>query len=311
MADIFGAFSKGYSEGRNNKRQRQQDEVDNLVKYAQLAESGYKVRQQPSGRLFGGSQMVLEQDPSFQSLKSLQRQKLADDLEMNNYKLNAMRKSFGGGANATPAGQSSQEDWVMSPDGRFVANPNKPKPLNELDLLKKAALEKKQAEAEAADQTKEENLINSANENLLAIQEAKKGKKYFGMMGKLPSSMAPSTYLQGEYGQRKNWENNINKVTSGQVLEVMNKMKAASKTGATGFGALNEKELAILQGASTALSRDLAPEDAMRYLNDIETMQKRVLARGRKFGQVAQQKVSDPNDFSAMSDDELRRLAGV
>lgn len=288
MASALSGLREGIWKLAEQKRQRPEQELDQAVKYAQLAESGYNVRQEPKRGMFGRSQMVLEQNPNFQSLKELQRQKLQNDLEMGNYKLQNARRYFGGvdqGSGQTFGGGSTQEDFVMSPDGRFVANPNKVKPLNELQKAQLADRERKASEAQAANDVKEESLINTANENLRAIEESKKGLKYFGPLGKMPSVPV----ITGDYSKRKNWENNINKVLSGKVLEVMNEMKRASKTGATGFGALNEKELAILQGASTALSRDLAPKDALRYLNEIETMQRRVLSRGgKKFGQQPQ-----------------------
>lgn len=293
MPSPLSGIRESFRNYQNVKRDKESRQIDDLVKYAQLADAGYIVRQTPKKGFFGRSQMTLDRDPQYSSIKDLQRQKLQNDLEMGSYKLQNARRYFGA-SSGQPQGVSgnSQEDFVMAPDGRFVPNPSKPKPLNALQEAKLAESKRKQAEAEAANQAKEESLINAANENLLAIKEAKKGRNFFGLLGNLPSQVAPSTIMSlgGKYGKRKNWENNINKVLSGKVLEVMNQMKAASKTGATGFGALNEKELAILQGASTALSRDLAPDDAMRYLNEIETMQRRVLARGgKKFGQKAPQ----------------------
>ena len=67
MANLFSGLASGYSDARNRKRQEQEGQIDQAVKYAQLAESGYNVRQQPKGGMFGGSQMVLERDPSFGS----------------------------------------------------------------------------------------------------------------------------------------------------------------------------------------------------------------------------------------------------
>ena len=58
----------------------------------------------------------------------------------------------------------------------------------------------------------------------------------------------------------------------------MSEMKRVSKTGATGFGQLSEKELAVLQNASTALSSDLSPEDALELLDEMERIQKKFLS---------------------------------
>ena len=57
----------------------------------------------------------------------------------------------------------------------------------------------------------------------------------------------------------------------------MSEMKSASKTGATGFGQLSNKELGVLQDASTALKRTLSPQDADKYLTKMENAAKKVL----------------------------------
>lgn len=142
-------------------------------------------------------------------------------------------------------------------------------------------IDKEQREVEEAEKQRayaEDNLKENAAENLRTIEEVKKGSKYFGPFGNMPSIQAPSS-LFGEYGARKNWEANVNKLLSQKVIDVMGEMKKASKTGASGFGQLSEKELAVLQGASTALKRDLNPEDALKYLDEIERIHKKVLGQ--------------------------------
>jgi hypothetical protein len=54
-------------------------------------------------------------------------------------------------------------------------------------------------------------------------------------------------------------------------------MKEASKTGATGFGQLNVKELETLKNASTALKKDLPKEDAVRYINDMKSAVQKII----------------------------------
>jgi NACalpha-BTF3-like transcription factor len=71
------------------------------------------------------------------------------------------------------------------------------------------------------------------------------------------------------------------KLISEKVLALMTDLKKPSANGSTGFGALSEKELSILQNAATALKRDLNPEDALRYLNDIEQIHNKVLNGGQ------------------------------
>ena len=96
MANLFSGLASGYSDARNRKRQEQEGQIDQAVKYAQLAESGYNVRQQPRGGMFGGSQMVLEQDPNFVSTKALERKKLQGELDDAEFK-RSMRQKFGQG----------------------------------------------------------------------------------------------------------------------------------------------------------------------------------------------------------------------
>lgn len=108
---------------------------------------------------------------------------------------------------------------------------------------------------------------DSAEDALNTIKEVKNGINYFGFTGGLPS-------IPGS--PRAKWEANINKLLSKNVIDVMTNMKQASKTGATGFGQLSEKELKVLQDASTALKRNLSPKDATEILNDMEVKLKKI-----------------------------------
>lgn len=108
----------------------------------------------------------------------------------------------------------------------------------------------------------------SAYDTLKTISEVEKGIGHFGLTGSVPS--LPGT-------ERYNWETNINKLLSGKIINLMTSMKEASKTGATGFGQLSNKELGVLQQASTALKKGLSPEDAQRYLNDMKTALQKIV----------------------------------
>lgn len=157
-------------------------------------------------------------------------------------------------------------DGFIRAGGKIVQDPNH---LNALDQQKLD--DSKNAEINAA-----ESLRSSAQENLKTIQDVKKGAKYFGPLGNMPSIAAPSS-LFGEYGPRKKWETNVDRLLSQKVIDVMAEMKRQSKTGASGFGALSQKELDVLQQASTALKKDLLPDDAMYYLNEMEKIHQKVL----------------------------------
>lgn len=137
-------------------------------------------------------------------------------------------------------------------------------------------------EDQKANEEKSQMIKDSASQNLAAIAEAKKGSKYFGPLGNLPSIVAPSSLLglSPEYGDRKMWENNVNQLLSRKVVDLITQMKSASKTGATGFGQLSDKEGAILREASTALTKDLPEDKALYYLNEMEKINKRILGNG-------------------------------
>lgn len=124
-----------------------------------------------------------------------------------------------------------------------------------------------------SNQAKAELVKSSAQDALNTISEIKKGIKYFGAAGNIPP-------LPGEY-HKVNWRANFDKLVNTAVINVMNSLKEASKSGATGFGALSDKELGLLQGASTVLRTDMSEEDATRYLNAIEAIQMKILNNGQ------------------------------
>ena len=174
-----------------------------------------------------------------------------------------------------------------------LADPNYVKPPTVSEQLKID-------EEQKANDAQSEMIRGKAQQNLSSIEEAKKGSKYFGMLGGLPSVAAPSTWIPGggNYDERKVWENNINQLLSQKVVDLITEMKQASKTGATGFGQLTEKEGAILREASTALSRDLPEKQALYYLNEMEKINKRIL--GIPFEETGNTGGSGGNDLSSI-----------
>lgn len=176
------------------------------------------------------------------------------------------------------------EGFVIA-NGKVVRDPNYVSPedaeLRDLNIqLQKDKLAQKQADAEDERKAAEERnqiLRDDAQTNLDTISKVKEGAKFFGVLGDLPSRLAPSSVVPGKYDERAEWEANVNKLLSQKVLDVMTQMKKASKTGATGFGQLSNKELTVLKEASTALKKTLPPEIALRYLNDMEAIHQRVL----------------------------------
>ncbi len=109
---------------------------------------------------------------------------------------------------------------------------------------------------------------DSAQDTLDTIAKVEKGIKEFGLWGQMPS-------IPGS--QRTIWESNVNKLLAGKVIDIMMAMKDASKTGATGFGALNQTELDVLKESSTALKRWLPPSEAQKILNDMKLKLSKIL----------------------------------
>ncbi len=189
-----------------------------------------------------------------------------------------------------PVTAPSTKKWDAS-IGRFVEEPGKVSFENNPDYLNPEAKQKLE-DAKRAQANSEQEIRDNAQQNLESISEAKKGAKFFGPMGDVPSRFAPSSLplvggltmgdpkLKGEYGDRANWEANINQLLSQKVVDLLTKMKQASKTGATGFGQLSDKEGAILRQASTALNKQLPPDVALKYLNEMEKINQRILSGG-------------------------------
>ncbi len=116
---------------------------------------------------------------------------------------------------------------------------------------------------------KAEYIKEITQDTLDTIKKVKEGINYFGLFGDIPS-------IPGS--DRFTWQSNVNKLLKRKILDVMNEMKQASRTGATGFGALNIKELETLQDASTALKRSTSPEEAARILDDMERKLNKIIA---------------------------------
>ena len=109
---------------------------------------------------------------------------------------------------------------------------------------------------------------DSAQDMLDTITEVERGMSYFGTWGWAPSIPGSS---------RQAWQANIDKLLSGKILNLMTEMKNASRTGATGFGQLSEKELKVLQDSSTALKRTLSQENAQKILDDMKIKLQKVI----------------------------------
>jgi hypothetical protein len=164
-----------------------------------------------------------------------------------------------------------KEPQVSGPQ-RYIADPSKISRLNPKGLVPNTGYEKQIEDTNRKKQMSED-VKASASSSLKTIAEVEKGMGYFGAGSLIPA--IPS--LQSE---KVNWEANVNQLLAQKVLDTMNKMKSASKTGATGFGALNAKELKKLEDASTALKKTMSPKDAQRYINDMKASLQKIASGG-------------------------------
>ncbi len=159
-----------------------------------------------------------------------------------------------GGQGQEAQGQGNLPQGMGSPE--ITLSGGKPKVT--LNSPAQQKLQMEQTEKTKQLETSSQFVKDSALDTLNTIGEVEKGMGEFGLTGPVPAI----------WGTPKvNWQSNIDKLLSGKVIDLMTQMKQASKTGATGFGQLSEKELAVLQEASTALKKSLPPEEAQRYLN--------------------------------------------
>lgn len=168
--------------------------------------------------------------------------------------------------NNDPYEKVSETDWRGQPtvsamkakDEINLQNKQKEQDIkNSLEVSKEAELEKKRIDSEKL----------FAQDMLSSISEVENGIKYFGAMGNLPAF--PTEY------NKVNWQANLDKLVSQNVLNTLRDLKGQSKTGSTGFGQLSNKELGILMNASTVLKKGMSEEDAKRYLSKMkEPLQK-------------------------------------
>lgn len=190
-----------------------------------------------------------------------------------------------------PTYKSPQEQITDVPEGyqvvggkvvrdRTYVEPKAPPMLNEKEQFDLDQAKKK-------NENQSEMVKNSASSLLDAVDEINKTPDYFGPLGGLPTIP-----FSPDYDARKNWESNIDLLKSKLVLNLLNEMKQASRTGASGFGALNIEELKKLEEGSTALRRNLGSGDASRYLSGIQESAYKVLGDLPSFKDEAEAEAS-------------------
>lgn len=276
---------KGFAENTRNivkaKRENQNSLMDTLLAKAKIAEAGYDIN---------GDE--ISERPEYISSKQASAKKDLAEAGLAEMKLERMKRASLGGqggiaplAGGQPLGSGVPEGYksYLDPntgDEKIVKDLSVAPPMNE---AQKFILSEKQKLAEESDQKKkfaQEDAAEALKSNIQTVEDVKKGSKYFGPLGNLPSWIAPSSLQPGEWGKRREWEANIDKLKANKVLEVMTQLKNASRTGATGFGALNQSELQLLKDSAASLQqRDLPSEVAMKHLDTIEKLQRKALGR--------------------------------
>lgn len=137
--------------------------------------------------------------------------------------------------------------------------------------MDKQKFERETKELDKATQAKREAAIDAASTSLSAIDHLLKNKNYFGAIeGRMPAGL--------NTGKRE-WAKNYDFLESKNILNVLGDMKSQSRTGATGFGALNEKELAIIQNASMRLDKQLDEKTAEKYLLEMKSAFQKIIDR--------------------------------
>lgn len=141
---------------------------------------------------------------------------------------------------------------------------------NKKNLLQIQDLKQKQEDIKNQKEFASQNILDTANDTLNTIKEVKNGINYFGAVGAIPT-LNPWDF------NRIKWEKYTDKLLSQKVVDLITTMKSASKTGATGFGQLSDKEGQILREASTALNKRMSPKDASEILDTMESKLKKVV----------------------------------
>lgn len=145
----------------------------------------------------------------------------------------------------------------------------------EIDLkIKQQQLESGKLKIEEQEEVRQkatDMVLNKAQQSLDTIDFLKNNSTFFGPFGRVKAEKTPFDT------QKVLWESNLDNFKSNLILNLMTELKQASKTGATGFGQLSEKELVILQTGATKLQRGLAPKDAVKILKEMEVPLRKVL----------------------------------
>lgn len=155
---------------------------------------------------------------------------------------------------------------------------------------KKAALQAKAEQNQQAALARHRDAVESATTLIGAIDRLRNSPGYKGLgtlLGGLNAAI-PYTDVRDAQAQLE--------VLKAQIaLGVMSKLKALSPQGATGFGALSEKELAVIQNSIDSLSPGISHAKLEQSLNEIQKAMEKIKTHRRRIALATSSSVAVNN----------------
>lgn len=178
------------------------------------------------------------------------------------------RYTASGDLQAIPGGPADKPEpapegfrWFARPDGSRALEPI---PGGPAAIKVSEAEGKKVAEAEARQNLADDAKLSAAT-TLTQVQRARE------LIDK-PLAQGLGSSVSGFFGgtSGQDLEATYDVIRANEALTRIIALKKASPTGSTGFGALNLKELEVLQSRFAKLSRSVSDESAKKALDDLE-----------------------------------------
>lgn len=137
------------------------------------------------------------------------------------------------------------------------------RPGSKEDILKRQDLENEKSNRRQSVKAKAESAMELMNQ-LLDDKEQLTSEAQYAVGKSSIGNFIPTTPMYS--GSTK-----IDRLKNNQILDLIGEMKAQSKTGATGFGAMNLRELGVLEKAASMLDTGLDEETFRKELVRIKT----------------------------------------
>lgn len=269
-------------------RQRQQADIDNAYKFASLDQMGqaqFNIARGAAGlgRAVGG---LLGGDPELEKVSKIKQlssqfdlttpqgmRQFAQQLQQfapNEAMMAAKRADEMMATQEQTALRSAQTQQAEA--GKIIqvdlgdkvqlVNALTKEVIREIPKGMTAAQSAKQEAADTAQKEAASNILDSAVEGKTLVSNIKQQVGYNTVGIGSALSWVPMT-------EAKKFSADLATLKSQLTLAAMNAAKSQSKTGATGFGALNSKELKVLQDNIAALDTGLSPEDFNAKLDEV------------------------------------------